>query len=52
MRLGGSRTNNKKISERGNPAQIHDDDRFRLLVGSELGAEFSQGFGFYLATSR
>ena len=40
MRLGRSRTNNKEIGERGNPAQIHDNDLFCFLVGSELGAEF------------
>ena len=41
MRLGSSRTNDKKIGEGGNPAQIHDNDLFCFLVGSELGAEFS-----------
>ena len=41
MRLGGSRTNDKEIGERGNPAQIHDNDLFCFFVGSELGAEFS-----------
>jgi len=41
MRLGSSRTNNKEIGEGGNPAQIHDNDLFCFLVGSELGAEFS-----------
>ena len=41
MWFGGSRTNNKEIGEGGNPAQIHDNDLFCFLVGSELGAEFS-----------
>ena len=41
MRLGRSRTKNKKIGERGNVAQIEDYDLFCFLVGSELGAEFS-----------
>jgi len=40
MRFGGSRANNKEISEGGNSAQIQDNDLFRLLVRSELGAEF------------
>jgi hypothetical protein len=39
MRLGRSRTNDEKVREGGDFAQIQNDDFFRLFAGGEFGAD-------------
>jgi hypothetical protein len=38
LRLGGSRADHKKIGEGRNPAQVQDNDVFRLFVRGEFSA--------------
>ncbi len=40
LRLGRSRADHKKIGEGRDPAQVQDNDIFRLFVRGEFGAGF------------
>ena len=45
LRLAACGADEEEIRERGNAAQIENDDVFRLLLGDEAGTELNEFFG-------